>query len=94
MSDLLLEWMSFRGNGRLDELPAELTSGPPRRVLDDLSMLGHVETLTGPPGALLRLSLLDCPRIMNRSKSPYCVVPALQGCSRASWRHAASPARK
>jgi hypothetical protein len=64
MSNLLLEWMSFRGNGRLDELPAELTTGPPRRVLDDLSMLGHVETLTGyswriAPPALAGLSSDD-----------------------------------
>ena len=43
MSDLLLEWMSFRGKGRLNELPAELVAGPPRRMLDDLSMLGHIE---------------------------------------------------
>ena len=43
MSDLLLEWMSFRCHGRLNELPAELMAGPPRRMLDDLSMLGHIE---------------------------------------------------
>jgi hypothetical protein len=43
MSDLLLEWMSFRRTGRLNELPAELMAGPPRRMLDDLSMLGHIE---------------------------------------------------
>lgn len=43
MSDLLLEWMSFRCKGRLNELSAELMAGPPRRMLDDLSMLGHIE---------------------------------------------------
>ena len=43
MSDLLLEWMSFRTEGRLEELPSELIAGPPRRMLDDLSMLGHIE---------------------------------------------------
>ncbi len=43
MSDLLLEWMSFRFESRLDELPSELIPGPPRRMLDDLSMLGHIE---------------------------------------------------
>ena len=43
MSDLLLEWMSFRCKGRLTDLPAELMTGPPRRMLDDLSMLGHIE---------------------------------------------------
>ncbi len=44
MSDLLLEWMSFRNEGRLDDLPATLAASPPRRLLDDLSMLGHLET--------------------------------------------------
>jgi hypothetical protein len=43
MSNLLLEWMSFRSTGRLNELPPELSHGPPRRMLDDLSMLGHIE---------------------------------------------------
>jgi hypothetical protein len=43
MSDLLLEWLSFRGKGRLNDLPAGLVQGAPRRILDDLSMLGHVE---------------------------------------------------
>ncbi len=46
MSDLLLEWMSFRNEGRLDDLPAELAASPPRRLLDDFSMLGHLE-MTG-----------------------------------------------
>lgn len=46
MSDLLLEWMSFRCDGRLADLPLDLIHGPPRRMLDDLSMLGHVEVPT------------------------------------------------
>lgn len=47
MSDLLLEWMSFRGNGRVDELPPGMAGPQPRRVLRDMSTFGHVE-LTGP----------------------------------------------
>jgi hypothetical protein len=47
MTDLLLEWMSFRGSGRTDDVPAELTTGSPvHRVVDNLAMLGHLE-LTG-----------------------------------------------
>lgn len=44
MTDLLLEWMSFRGSGRTGDLPPELTSGiPARRLIDDFAMLGHLE---------------------------------------------------
>jgi hypothetical protein len=39
--------MSFHGEGRAEELPPGLTTGPPRRIVDDFSILGHVETLTG-----------------------------------------------
>jgi hypothetical protein len=46
MSDGLLEWMSFRGEGRLDALPALHLPGPPRRVLGDLAALGHIELPT------------------------------------------------
>jgi hypothetical protein len=44
MTDLLLEWMSFRGAGRSDDLPAELISdSPARRVMNDFAILGHLE---------------------------------------------------
>lgn len=44
MSDLLLEWMSFRCAGKMDDLPAELMGeSRARRVLDDFAMLGHAE---------------------------------------------------
>lgn len=44
MTDLLLEWMSFRGAGRFDDLPAELSDRvPARRTVEDLATLGHVE---------------------------------------------------
>lgn len=46
MSDCLLEWMSFRGEGRIDTLPQEYLPGPPRRVLGNLSALGHVELVS------------------------------------------------
>jgi hypothetical protein len=46
MSDLLLEWMSYRREGRFEELPAHLNSAPPRRVIDDLSTLAHIETVS------------------------------------------------
>jgi hypothetical protein len=46
MSDLLLEWMSFRGEGRLDSLPAEHLPASPQRVLGSLSELGHIEITT------------------------------------------------
>ena len=46
MTDLLLEWMSFRGAGRTDDVPSDLTAGSsPHRVVGDLAMLGHLEPL-------------------------------------------------
>ncbi len=63
MSDLLLEWMSFRGEGRLNELPRELTtSGTPRRLLDDLSMLGHIEMLSASSWRMTPPVLAGLPR--------------------------------
>ena len=48
MSDLLLEWMSFRMSGDLADVPADLIGGKRvQRITDDMSMLGHLET-TGP----------------------------------------------
>lgn len=44
MNDLLLEWMSFRGAGRIDDVPAGLTcSASVRRVVENFTMLGHLE---------------------------------------------------
>lgn len=44
MTDLLLEWMSFRDTGRTDDLPAELLGDSGSRwVASDFVMLGHVE---------------------------------------------------
>ena len=44
MTDLLLEWMSFRGTGRVSDLPAELVGeGTERQIVETLSVLGHVE---------------------------------------------------
>ena len=48
MTDLLLEWMSFRGAGRTDDVPAELADGAAaRRIVDDFAMLGHLELVNG-----------------------------------------------
>lgn len=43
MSDELLEWMSYRGKGRIDELPSGVGSTSQRRAVDNLSVLGHAE---------------------------------------------------
>lgn len=48
MTDTLLEWMSFRGNVRLDDVPGELTGGEDARwILRDFVALGHLE-VAGP----------------------------------------------
>jgi len=48
MTDLLLEWMSFRRAGRISDVPADLTDGGAvRRTVDNLAVLGHVELLSG-----------------------------------------------
>lgn len=48
MTDLLLEWMSFRRAGRMSDLPADLADGGAvRRTIDNLAVLGHVELLNG-----------------------------------------------
>lgn len=45
MSDLLLEWMSFRNSGDVDDVPPDFSGGTrPQRIVDDLAMLGHLET--------------------------------------------------
>ena len=44
MTDILLEWMSFRGSGRVNDLPADLFAGDSaHRVVESLAVLGHVE---------------------------------------------------
>lgn len=44
MSDLLLEWMSFRNSGRVEDVPPDLAgSTRVQRIVDDLSMLSHLE---------------------------------------------------
>jgi hypothetical protein len=45
MSDELLEWMSYRGQGRIDELPSASVGAAQHRAIDNLSVLGHAETL-------------------------------------------------
>lgn len=46
MSDVLLEWMSFRNSGDVDDVPLDLAGGTrPQRIVDDLAMLGHLEAV-------------------------------------------------
>lgn len=48
MTDLLLEWMSFRRAGRISDLPVDLAEGGAiRRTVDHFAVLGHVELLNG-----------------------------------------------
>src|SRR5437016_3719117 len=82
MSDLLLEWMSFRCTGRLKELPGELMTGPPRRMLDDLSMLGHIEMPSASSWRIAAPVLAGLPQ--DESQMPAAILcgartPALTG---------------
>lgn len=43
MSDELLEWMSYRGQGRIDDLPSGFVGTLQRRAINNLSVLGHAE---------------------------------------------------
>jgi hypothetical protein len=44
MTDRLLEWISYRENGRTNDLPADLVAeGGRYRMIEDLAVLGHVE---------------------------------------------------
>ena len=48
MTDILLEWMSFRRVGRMSDVPADLVDGgAARRTVDSLAVLGHLELLNG-----------------------------------------------
>lgn len=46
MGDTLLEWLSYAGQGRIDDLPGDIASASRRRLVDSLVMLGHVEMPT------------------------------------------------
>ncbi len=48
MTDMLLEWMSFRGTGRNSDIPEVLADGNGAgQIVEDFSNLGHVEALEG-----------------------------------------------
>lgn len=47
MTDALLEWISFRQTGRIDDLPVENRSRAPGIVGSNLSALGHIEVIGG-----------------------------------------------
>ena len=45
MKEVLLEWMSFRGAGRVTGLPNDLIGDEsPRKIIEALAVLGHVES--------------------------------------------------
>ena len=47
MTDRLLEWLSYRGSGRTNDLlPDLLPDDGPHRIMADLAVLGHVEQQT------------------------------------------------
>jgi hypothetical protein len=46
MGDMQLEWLSYAGQGHIDDLPGDLAPAARRRFLDSLVMLGHVEMPT------------------------------------------------
>ena len=44
MTDVLLEWLSFRGTGRVNDIPPDLIGqASAQRIVEDLVLLGHVE---------------------------------------------------
>ncbi|MBR0793045.1 hypothetical protein JQ631_28565 [Bradyrhizobium manausense] len=44
MTDRLLEWLSYRGRGKVNDLPSHLRpESRPYRVITDLAVLGHIE---------------------------------------------------
>lgn len=70
MTDLLLEWMSFRTAGKMDDLPAELTGGTAaRRALDDFAMLGHIELHNAASWRIAPPVLAGLPRQMDNGAS-------------------------
>jgi hypothetical protein len=91
MSDLLLEWMSFRGEGRIQDLPAELIGGAPRRLLNDLALLAHIEVTDSSrwrvaPPVLAELPVLernDAQAVLCGARTPGVVEALRTGCRTA-----------
>lgn len=62
MGDTLLEWLSYAGQGRIDDLPGDLGSAARRRLLDSLVMLGHVEMPTSSKWRVAPPCLAELPK--------------------------------
>lgn len=62
MTDLLLEWMSFRRAGRMSDVPAHLADGGAvRRTVDNFAVLGHLELLNGTSWKVAPPTLAELP---------------------------------
>src|SRR5258706_10184941 len=67
MTDLLLEWMSFRRAGRIGDVPADLSDGGAvRRTVDNLAVLGHLELLNGASWKVAPPTLAGLPACAGR----------------------------
>jgi hypothetical protein len=66
MSDLLLEWMSFRRSGDVDDIPEELLErSRTDRLAEDLATLGHLEITTRTSWQIAPPVLAGLPRDMG-----------------------------
>jgi hypothetical protein len=92
MTDLLLEWASYRSSGRRDDLPEELLDGEqPVWVLADLAALGHIDLLsdgrwrTAPPvlAAISNDTGLAGSAILCGARTPQIMKRFRDACSRA-----------
>lgn len=93
MTDLLLEWASYRSSGRRDDLPEELLDGEqPVWVLADLAALGHIDLLsdgrwrTAPPvlAAISNDTGLAVSAILCGARTPQIMKRFRDACGRAA----------
>lgn len=93
MTDLLLEWVSYRSSGRRDDLPEELLDGEqPIWVLADLAALGHIDLLfdgrwrTAPPvlAAISDDAGLGVSAILCGARTPQILKRLRDACGRAA----------
>ena len=102
MTDLLLKWMSFRGAGRADDVPAELAAGAAtRQIVDDFSILGHLESLSGTAWRIAPPTLAGLPGGMDEStgailcgaRTPGVLAGLSAACHSAGAQMALTPMR-
>ena len=93
MTELLLEWASYRLSGRRDDLPQELLDGErPLWVLTDLAVLGHIDPLSDgrwrvAPPVLASLSDdtgVAASAILCGARTPKILERLRQACSRVA----------